>query len=502
MNAPLRRVGVVVLVLFALLFANLNYRQAYLADSYRNNDHNGRLQVTEYQRARGEIINAQGKNVAFSQPTGDSLKFLRVYPFKQQYAQILGYKPVNLAPTGLEKLQNLFLAGEADAQIGDRITAMFTGKQPAGGNVLLTLSEATQATAYDQLTHNQKGVPKGAIVALDPQTGALLASVSMPSYDPNLLASHDTNAANAAYNQLDKDPNKPLANRALSEVNPPGSTFKIIDAAAAETNNGLTGASVIKGGATYQLPQTTQVFKNSTGEVCPDQITLKQALTISCNTAFMQLGVEQVGADKLKSMAQAFGFETEPKLIGDEDHNYLGCVPSHTGSFTGPDGKVDPPALAQSAIGQRDVRMSPLQGAMIAATVANSGKEMQPYVIDSLQTADLARVGGKTQPKVLRTPINPTVAADLQDMMISVVDNGTGKKAQIPGVQVGGKTGTAENAETAAEHGWFIGFAMKGGKPAIAVAVFLENAGKGGSAEASRIGGQVMKAYLDEKGNK
>jgi peptidoglycan glycosyltransferase len=502
MNAPLRRVGVVVLILFALLFVNLNYRQAYKADDYRNNEHNGRLQVTEYQRARGKIINAQGEAVATSQETSDSLKYLRVYPFKEPYAQIVGYKPVNLGPTDVEKLQNLFLAGEADAQVGDRITAMFTGKQPAGGNVQLTLSKAAQATAWNELTHNQKGVPKGAVVMLDPSTGALLASVSMPSYDPNLLASHDTKAAKAAYDRLNADPNRPLANRALSETYPPGSTFKIIDSAAAETYAGLTSQSVITAGANYTLPQTSQVFKNSTGTVCPDQMSLNDALTKSCNTAFMRLAVENIGMDRLKQMARDFGFESAPKFIGDEDNNYLSCVPSQTGDMTDGHGKVDPPALAQSAIGQPNVRMTPLQGALMAATIANGGKQMQPYLIDSLQNADLSRSGGKTQPKLLHEPINAQVASDIQSMMISVVQNGTGKKAQIDGVDVGGKTGTAENGEAAQEHGWFVGFAMKNGRPIAAVAVFLEQAGKGGSGEAARIGGAVMKAYIDEKGNK
>ena len=501
MNAPLRRVGVVVLVLFALLFANLNFRQVYKADDYRNDDHNGRLQVTEYQRQRGSIINAQGTAVAKSDATTDSLKYLRVYPFKEQYAHVVGYKPVNLAPTDVEKLQNEFLAGNADSQFVDRFTAMFTGKEPLGGNVLLTLSQAGQATAWDQLTKNKNGAQKGAIVMLDPATGGVLASVSMPSYDPNLLSGHDTNAATAAYNKLDKDTNKPLANRALGETQPPGSTFKVVTAAAAMANLGLTGASEITGGANYKTAQSDQVFKNATGVVCPDQITLKQALTVSCNTAFMRLGVEQLGPDKLKQMAQAFGFEQAPKLIGDEDHNYIGCVASHTGTMSGPDGKVDPPALAQSAIGQRDVRMTPLQGALIAATVANGGKQMQPYLVDSLQTADLAQVD-KTSPKVARTPINGQVAGDLRDMMVSVVENGTAKRAAIQGITVGGKTGTAENAEDQADHGWFIGFAMRGNTPLAAVAVFLENAGKGGSAEAARIGGQVMKAYIDEKGSK
>ena len=504
MNAPLRRVGVVVLVLFAMLFINLNYRQATpKADEYRTSDHNGRVQVAEYERPRGKIINAQGVAVADAQETGDSLKYLRVYPFKEQYAHIVGFKPVNLAATDIEKLDNDFLIGESDKQAADRIAGMFTGKKPAGGNVLLTLSKSTQEKAYAELVNNRNRVPRGAVVALDPTTGALLASASIPSFDPNLLSTHNTNAAQDAYNRLNTDPNRPLANRALSETFPPGSTFKVVTAAAAMTNGGLTGSSVIGGGEFYQPPLSGDFrIKNARTGICPDQITLKQALTVSCNTAFARLGVEQVGADKLKEMARAFGFEEEPRFINDQKDNYCGIVASHTGEMTaGAEGRVDPPALAQSSIGQREVRMTPLQAALIASTVANGGRMMRPYIIDRLQNADLSNAD-RTEPKEMRRPISDGVARDLQDMMINVVNEGTGKNARLSGFQVGGKTGTAENAEESADHGWFIGFAMRNGRPQIAVAVFLENAGKGGSGEAARIAGQVMKAYMDEKGVK
>jgi peptidoglycan glycosyltransferase len=504
MNAPLRRVGVVVLVLFALLFLNLNYRQVVMADAYRTDSHNARVQATEYERPRGKIADAKGTVLADAQSTGDSLKFLRTYPLRDEYAHVLGYKPVNLGSTSLEKLNNDFLIGTSDKQAADRIAGMFTGKEPAGGNVLLTLSKATQDTAYQALGANKLKVKSGAVVAMDPNTGALLAEVSLPSYDPNLLSTHDINAAAANYKTLNGDPAKPLLNRAVSEIYPPGSTFKIITSAAAMTaDSSLTPDSIVPGGEFYKPPQVSDFqIKNSHTGVCPDQITMKQALTVSCNTVFARMGVERVGADKLKSMAQAFGFESEPRLVEDQDHNYCGIVASHTGSMTaGSDNRVDPPAVAQSSIGQREVKMSPLQGAMIAATVANDGKQMRPYVVDRLQNSDLS-IADHTEPKTLRTPITADVAHELQDMMFSVVsaDDGTGKSARISGLQVGGKTGTAQDGEEAQDHGWFIGFALKDGKPVVSVAVFLENAGKGGSAEAARIGGLVMKAYADEKG--
>lgn len=506
MNAPLRRVGVVALVLFAMLFVNLNYRQVVKADDYRNNAHNGRVQTSEYERARGKIINFQGIAVADAQATGDSLKYLRTYPLKDEYAHVLGFKPVNLGATNLEKLNNDFLTGQSDKQAADRIAGLFTGKEPAGGNVLLTLSKSAQDTAYNQLGSNKLKVKSGAVVALDPSTGAILAEVSLPSYDPNLLSTHDINAASTNYLTLNKDPLKPLLNRATSEIYPPGSTFKIITSAAALTaDSSLTPDSTVQGGEFYQPPQTSSFrIKNAHEGICPDSITLKQALTVSCNTVFARIGVERVGADKLKSMAQAFGFESEPRLIEDQDRNYCGIVASHTGPMTTGENKVvDPPAVAQSSIGQREVKMSPLQAAMIAATVANGGVEMRPYVVDRLQNADLSNAD-RTSSKELRRPISGDVASKLQEMMFSVVtaNDGTGKSARISGLQVGGKTGTAEDGEEADDHGWFIGFALKDGKPIISVAVFLENAGKGGSGEAARIAGQVMKAYADEKGIK
>jgi peptidoglycan glycosyltransferase len=498
MNPPLRRVGVVVLVLFALLFINLNWVQASpQADKYRDDEHNGRVQTSEYQRQRGTIQVQGGVAVATSKATDDELKFLRTYPLGAPYAHVVGYKPVNLGPTGIEKLENAWLSGNAPGQFADRLAEMFSGNRAAGGNVLLSLSPAGQETAYKQLVNNKLGKPKGAVVALDPKTGGILAAVSIPSYDPNPFADHSTKTAQDAFDKLDADPNKPLLNRAFSETFPPGSTFKVITSATALAN-GVRPDTVLTGGPTYQPPQTTQVIQNAPGVNCANQITLLESLTISCNTAFSRLCVDQLGADKIKGMAQAFGFEDTLRLDHD-DKNVMATVPSHTGAMEAPDGTVDKPALAQSCIGQRDVRMTPLQGALIAATVANGGSQMRPYLIEKEFGADLTSTNYVVKQSQVRQPINGQVAGDLRDMMISVVDRGTGRNAQIKGFQVGGKTGTAQAGE-AADHGWFIGFAMKDGVPQVAVAVLLETAGASGSSEATRIGGEVMHAVLTERG--
>jgi peptidoglycan glycosyltransferase len=484
---------VVILVLFALLFANLNWVQAYKADDYRNSDYNARVQVAEYQRARG-VIEAGGEPLAESKATDGTLKYLRVYPDKQSYAHVVGYKPVNGAAVGIEKSEDEFLAGTSDKLFADRLSDMFTGDNTSGGNVVLTLSTKAQATAWQQLTHNERGVDKGAAVAIDPRTGAVQALVSMPSYDPNPLVSHDTKAAAAAYDRLNKDSDQPLLNRAMAQTYPPGSTFKTIISAAA-LSSGYTEQTEIPAGSSYTAPGTTTPIHNAEEETCPgDRITLKEALTESCNTGYAQLGVK-LGADKVKSMAQAFGFEQSDLTVGDLDGDGLPVAASHTGAMQNPGGSTDQAALAQSSIGQANVRMTPLQGAMIAATVANGGRQMRPYLVQKLLGSDRSQIYSAS-PKVLRTPIDSQVADALKDMMQSVVSNGTGRRAQVSGLQIGGKTGTAENAAGKPPHGWFIGFAFdSSGQPVSAVCVMLENVPGGhASAVAAGIAGRIMKA--------
>ncbi|MFE9956237.1 peptidoglycan D,D-transpeptidase FtsI family protein [Micromonospora sp. NPDC005299] len=498
MNAPLRRVGVVVMILFGLLFANLNWIQAYKADEYRNSDYNGRVQVAEYDRKRGNI-EVGGTAVALSKETDGKLKFQRSYPGGAMYAHALGYKPVNLGDTGIERLENDFLAGTSDQLIANRIKDMFTGDQTGGGNVLLTLSKRAQETAYKQLNDNQVGAKRGAAIAIDPRTGAVQALVSMPSFDPNPLASHDTNEAAAEYNKLDKDKDRPLANRAVSETLPPGSTFKIVVAAAA-LENGVTQQTQIPAGSSYTPPTSGQPIRNAAPSICPEaQVTLREAVTESCNTGFAKLGV-RLGADKIKEKARQFGFEEDDLTVGEAgEKGGLPVASSRTGEMTAPGGGTDPAALAQSSIGQRDVRMTPVQGALIAATVANDGSQMRPYLVKQLLGPDRTTVYDAAKPRELRRPISGPVAGDLRSMMLNVVKEGTGRKAAIEGYTVGGKTGTAQSGPNTPDHGWFIGFALdKNGTPVSAVCVELEQAGSGGSAEAARIGGRIMAAAIAE----
>ena len=493
MNAPLRKAGVVIFVLFAMLFANLNWIQVKKADEYRTHQWNGRVQVAEYESPRG-VIEADGQPLAVSKATDGSLKYLRTYPEKEMYAPVVGYKPVNLGETGIERSEDDFLSGASDKLFADRVSAMFTGDNNGGGNIVLTLKTKAQEVAWKQLTNNERGVTRGSAIALDPRTGAVQAMVSMPSYDPNPLASHTGEVAKDAYDKLIKDDDNPLLNRGVAEVYPPGSTFKVLVAAAA-LRSGIGKDDNIQAGPSYTAPGAGNPITNVSAGTCPGaQVTLKQALTESCNTGFARLGVD-LGADAIKKEARDWGFEQGDLTVGNLTGGGLQVAASRTGEMANPDGSTDEAALAQSSIGQNNVRMTTLQGALIAATVANGGDQMRPYLVQQQLSADRRPIYNAA-PKSLRKPIESGVASDLKEMMVSVVENGTGTRAQVNGLEVGGKTGTAENAEDADDHGWFVGFAFNDkGEAVSAVCVMLENVpGGGASGEATRIAGLIMKA--------
>jgi penicillin-binding protein A len=493
-NAPLRRVGIVLMILFGLLFANLNWVQAYRADEYRTSPYNARVQIAEYQRERGMVMAGQEPTTANVETDG-RLTYLRTYPEEGRWAHVVGYKPVNGAPTGIEAFENEFLSGSSDMLFVDRVRDLFTGRRTPGGNVVTTLSRPAQQTAFEEV---QGSTNRGAVVALDPRTGAVQALVSLPSFDPNPLASHNPTEAQEAYEALEDDPGQPLRNRALSETYHPGSVFKVIGSAAA-LQHGYTPDTAIPAGPVYQPPQTTHEIRNASPSICPqDEVTLAVALRDSCNTGYAQLGVE-LGGDVLLETAQAFGLGDDEFAVGRLDGGGIPVASSHTGDLRREDGQDDPPTVALSSIGQASVRITPIQAAMIAATVANNGVQMRPYLVEALEDSDLSPVY-RASPEQLRQPLPAEVAAELREMMVAVVTGGTGTNARIPDVVVGGKTGTAETGEGQPNHGWFIGFAIVDGEPVSAVAVFLENAGQGASAEAARIAGQVMRAAIADQG--
>jgi peptidoglycan glycosyltransferase len=480
-NAPLRRVAISVLVLFTLLIVNVNYIQVVRSDELRNNSSNTRVLAAEYDRERGAIVVA-GNAVAESVPTDGRLKYLRQYPQGELYAAVTGYHSLIYNNSQLERAENDVLSGSDGRLALRRLADLFTGRDPAGGDVVLTLDPAVQEAAMAGL----EGVT-GAVVALDPSSGAILGMASTPSYDPTRLSSHDPAAIRAYWDELDAAERDPRLNRAIGDNYPPGSLFKVVVSAAA-LEDGYTPDTVIPAPDELPLPNSSRVIPNFNGSSCSStgEQTLNDALTISCNTAFAQLGMD-LGEDRVREMAEAFGMDGEKFDIP------LRVQGSSIGDVE------DDAALAQTSIGQRDVRMTPLQAAMIAATVANDGHQMRPYLVDQVQAPDLTVIDS-TEPEEWRNPVSVDVANQLTEMMKSVVANGSGRAARIPGVEVAGKTGTAQVSEDVADHTWFMGFAPAD-DPKIAVAVFVANGGGTGGERSAPIARQVMQAYLDGLGN-
>ncbi len=482
MNAPVRRLAFLVAALFASLLVSTTLIQYVFAADLNSRPDNRRTLLATYARERGEILVGQ-KSVATSVPTDDEFKFQREYDDAELYAHVTGFYSFYGAVGGLEQAENSLLSGSSDKLFYRRISDLFTGRRPQGATLETTLDARVQKAAFDGI-----GAARGAAVALDPKTGAILAMVSKPSFDPNTLAGHDLKTVDSNYQKLTKASDRPLVNRAIGgDLYPPGSVFKVVTAAAALSDGEYTEDSVLPGPAQLDLPLTDTPLPNHDGVACSPsgEVTLKQALVVSCNTAFGDLGMK-LGAAKLREQAAKFGFGDSPSVP-------MRVTPSSVPA------ELDAPQLAQSAIGQYDVRVTPMQMAMVAAAVANDGAVMQPYLVQSVIGSDLSVIES-TEPTELSQAVTPAVAASLTDMMTAVVEQGTGTRAQIPGVAVAGKTGTAEHGTGRRAHAWFIAFAPAE-DPQIAVAVVVEDGGTagsetGGGAVAAPIARAMIEARL------
>ncbi|GGZ82935.1 penicillin-binding transpeptidase domain-containing protein [Streptomyces echinoruber] len=493
MNKPLRRIAIFCGLLVLTLLIRDNWLQYVKADSLKEDQNNRRVTIARYATPRGDII-VGGTAVTGSTQTNNSglndLKYKRTYKNGPMWAPVTGYASQAFGANQLESIEDGILTGNDDRLFFRNTLDMLTGKKLQGGNVVTTLNAAAQKAAYDGLK-NVGG--KGAAVALDPATGKILALASYPSYDPSSFAGNSDKDAEA-WKKLQKkyNPDDPMLNRALREVYPPGSTFKVVTAAAALENGLYTSADQpTNSPLPWVMPGTVTELKNE-GNIPCKNATMREALRVSCNTVFGKIGAD-LGNDKMLAEAKKFGFDSE----------HFTPVRSAASVFSDDMNKSQ---TALSSIGQYNTAATPLQMAMVAAAVANDGKLMKPYMVDELQTSNLDPIE-KTRPQELSRPLSTQNAQILQSMMETVVEKGTGTRAQIPGVTVGGKTGTAQHgvANSKNPYAWFISFAkLKDGSSPVAVAVVVEDEHANrddisGGGLAAPIARNVMKAVIGNR---
>ena len=481
MNRPIVRLYALVVLLFALLVAFTSRWTVFEAASLRDNPLNKRAQLEQQRIARGEIRAADGTVLARSVRGAEST-YSRTYPAGELFAQAVGYSyPLGEGRTGIESFRNAALNGETDTGL-QKILDQLQGKKPQGDEVITTLEPAAQRVAVSAL-----GEHEGAVVALDPRTGAVEVMASTPGYDPNALSSQ------AGYSHLLREtattpPRKSLLNRATQFGYAPGSTFKIVTATAAIDTGAYTPESTVSGRNDVII--SGRPLGNDDNESL-GQISLTYALAHSVNTVWAQVA-EKLGKQTLKRYMDRFGFDRKPEL------DYPSDQMSASGEKSG-ERIVDPlsPAVdvGRMGIGQDKLVVTPLQMAEVAATVANGGRLMKPHLTDRIVNPE-GRIVEEISPHVQSVVMRPTTARAVRSMMEAVVNEGTGTAAQIPGVQVAGKTGTAETQiGTAINNVWFIAFAPAA-DPRVAVAVTLQHVPGQGAAFAAPVARQVMESLL------
>jgi penicillin-binding protein A len=507
MNRSIKRVSLAVLVLFLVLLVNVNYLQAVEAPSLANRPQNSRAEYAQNSIQRGNIVTEDGVTIATSTPSNDLFKYQRSYPGGVAYAPVTGYDTVysqaqapNYA-TGVERAENALLTGTGSQLAFRNFIDMITNKPQKGATVQVTINSKAQQAAYQGLEQTLQGKTVngqqqvGGVVALDPSTGAILAMASYPSFDPNQVALHDTPQLNKVLSQLTAQNPSPLLNNATQTTLPPGSTFKIVTSSAWYTQNPADNPqTLIDSPQPLTLPNGN-TLNNDDNEQCGNgsgKTAVIYAFAQSCNTPFAKLGI-QLGGPTIKAMASNYGLNNANALE-------IPGVSVAESNFTA---EPDASFTALDAIGQHDTTVTPLQEAMFAATVANNGVLMKPYLIQQVTASDLSVVQ-QAQPQQLSQPISGTVAGYEKQMMIAVVQQpeGTGyayNQNNENGLIIAGKTGTAQNGESSNPDAVFTAFAPAD-NPKIAVGVMIEGGGYGAAA-AAPIAVAVINAYLATVGN-
>ncbi|WSQ10486.1 penicillin-binding transpeptidase domain-containing protein [Streptomyces sp. NBC_01231] len=490
MNKPLRRIAIFCGLLVLALLIRDNWIQYVQADGLREDPDNRRVAIARYATPRGDIIVGGDPITGHATTSSGDFKYKRTYKNGAMWAPVTGFVSQAYGANQLENIEDGILTGNDDRLFFRNTLDMITGKEREGGNVVTTLNAAAQKAAYNGL--KERG--KGAVAAIEPSTGKILALASYPSYDPSTIAGGSESDAEA-WKKLDKknNPDDPMLNRALREVYPPGSTFKVVTAAAALEDGLYTDPDAkTNSPLPWIMPGTTTPLKNE-GNIPCKNATLREALRVSCNSVFGKIGSD-LGNDKMLEEAKKFGFTSEQ------------FTPVRSSASVFSDG-MNKSQTALSSIGQYNTAATPLQMAMVASAIANDGTLMKPYMVDELQAHSVDPVE-KTEPEKLSEPLSAKNAQILQSMMETVVKEGTGTRAQIGGdVTVGGKTGTAQHGENNSKnpYAWFLSYAkLADNSSPVAVAVVVEDDAAvrddiSGGGLAAPIAKSVMEAVINSK---
>jgi peptidoglycan glycosyltransferase len=492
-NKQIKILALAILVCYTALFLKLNQVQVLQANDYNTRPDNTRSLQRDFNQPRGDIITADGAVAATSEARRAALRYQRVYPDGELFSAVTGYYSFTLGSDGVERTYNEQLAGRTASLRLNKLSGFFS-ETSSEGDVVLSVRKDVQEVARQAL-----GDRKGSVVALDPRTGAILAMWSSPTFDPNLLSNNDSKQAANVKKLYEASPQKPLLPKAYRERYFPGSTFKVIT-----TTAGLTSGKVTPTAPEYPVvtsytpPLTTRPISNFGGDACGG--TLFTILARSCNTSFAQMAAETLGPDPMIDAAQAAGFNEVPPL--DLPRPAASVYPTDFGAVVrSPEGQApvyeDTPKLAQTAIGQNDVRATPLQMALVAAGAGNGGRIMTPHVMSEIRARD-GDVVEKYKSSPWKDSMSPEVATTVRQAMIGVVQSGTATIMQLPGVEVGAKTGTAQLGTTPPRsHGWMIAFGGPAGQPAhVAVAVIVEDLPGVSEATGGNTAGPIAKAVM------
>lgn len=457
MIKELKRVSLVVTLMFLSLFVAATTIQGVNTEALADDPRNVRNIYESYKTQRGPIL-VDGKAIAKSVPADNAYRYLRVYE-NEIYSAVTGYFSVFHGATGIEASVNNYLSGQSSSQFFEQVNAVLSGNPITGAAVELTIDPYLQQAAWDAL-----GSYKGALIAIDSQTGNILAMVSKPGFDANRLSGHDSKKTSESYSDLLTNKNNPLINKNIAgDLYHPGSVFKLVLAAAALESGKYEISSKFDNPVSLTLPGSTAEVFNSSRAACgpKKKVTLIYALRYSCNVPFVELGLE-LGQDRIRAQAELFGFGKEIK------------IPMLATPSIYPE-EMDDAQLALSSFGQFDVRVTPLQMALISAAIANGGVMMQPQLIESVISPNLSVIQ-QPSPEILAQPITSSTADALTRMMVESVSRGVSSNAGVSGFEVAGKTGTAENGVGERVTLWFTGFAPNGDSN-IAIALVIEDGG-------------------------